>query len=119
MKELVYRSPLGGPRRFAAWLNDLRASSGAYVIRDRKSGRVLYVGESHSGRLAATIKRHFHAWRDSTDRVHFTYGPALVEVAARVTPPPAAIGAQNNLIRRLSPRDNIVGVSEPEPEQPF
>lgn len=112
MKSLVYRSPLGGPRRFAPWLNALGKMSGAYVIRNARTKRTLYVGESHSGRLADTLKRHFWTWNDAPERKHFVYDPSRVEVAVRVTPPTSAIGAQNNLIDRLDPRDNSQGVAE-------
>jgi hypothetical protein len=114
MNPLDYRDPRGEGKRFARWLNDLRNMSGAYVIRSKTGHEVLYIGESHTGRLAATIKRHFHPWRDKTGREHFTCDPARVEVAVRVTPPGAAVGAQNNLIDRLKPRENTVH-SEPPP----
>jgi excinuclease UvrABC nuclease subunit len=107
VKGLNYRPPSDSTGQFFPWLNDLRASSGAYVIRRSDNGEVLYVGESHTGQLARTIKRHFYAWQDTADRKHHTYQKGRVEIAVRVTPPgPAAIGAQNNLIRRLNPRDN-------------
>lgn len=109
-KELRYRSPLGGisPNVFADWLNDLRARSGAYVIRKRVGHEVLYVGESHTGRLAKTIKRHFYRWKDDEERKHFTADPREVEVAVRLTPPNTAVAAQNNLIHRLDPKKNGV-----------
>jgi excinuclease UvrABC nuclease subunit len=103
---LNYRSPIGGKIVFADWLNDLRSSSGAYVIRSRSTKQIFYVGESHTGRLASTIKRHFHAWKDSPERVHYTYSPHHVEVGVRVTPQGSAMGAHDNLIQRLNPRDN-------------
>lgn len=107
MKPLHYRSPVGdAPGTFAQWLRDLRNQSGAYVIRSRLTGEVLYVGESHTGNLAKTITRHFHAWRDEPERPHFTYSRHHVEVGVRVTPPGSAAGAQDNLIQRLHPRDN-------------
>lgn len=112
MKGLNYRSPIGGPRVFAAWVIALANQSGAYVIRSAKTGEVLYVGESHTGRLSATIRRHFHSWADAPDRKHFTYSPHHVEVAVRITPQKSAVGAQNNLIRRLRPRDNTNGYGE-------
>jgi hypothetical protein len=80
--------------------------SGAYVIRSKRTKRALYAGESHSGNLAKTIKRHFWRWTDDPERKHHTYSRFDVEVAVRLTPPNAAIGAQDNLIRRLEPRDN-------------
>lgn len=113
MIPLTYRSVLredkSARRVFASWLNELRNLSGAYVIRSRRTHETLYIGESHSGRLAATIKRHFYAWKDSEERQHFTADPATVEVAVRVTPPAGAVGAQNNLIARLDPRENVQG----------
>ncbi len=110
MKGLIYRSPCDANGEFAAWLNALRNQSGAYIIRSRQglfSGpQCLYVGESHSGNLAKTLKRHFYAWNDDPARKHNTYDRHAVEVAVRLTPPTTAVGAQDNLIRRLEPRDN-------------
>ena len=109
MKSLVYRPPFANGKP-AAWINALGRSSGAYVIRSR-GGRTLYVGESHTGRLAKTLKRHFYRWRGKT--AGNTYDPGSVEVAVRVCPPSAATTAQNNLINRLGPRDNKQGVDAP------
>lgn len=106
MKGLNYRPPSDANGDFADWLNSLRNLSGAYVIRHKTTHRTLYVGESHTGNLAKTLKRHFYAWRDDAERVHNTYDRHAVEVAVRLTPPPTAVGAQDNLIRRLEPRDN-------------
>ena len=106
MRDLNYRPPCDANGDFADWLNALRNQSGAYIIRHRRTRQTLYVGESHTGNLAKTLKRHFYAWRDDAERVHNTYDRHAVEVAIRLTPPPAAVGAQDNLIRRLEPRDN-------------
>lgn len=106
MKGLIYRVPCDANGDFAEWLNELRNQSGAYIIRSRRTRETFYVGECHSGRLAKTIKRHFYPWRDDPERKHNTYDRHAVEVAVRLTPPPAAAGAQDNLIRRLEPRDN-------------
>lgn len=38
------------------------SKSGAYLIRDRKSKKILYVGKSHT-QLQATIYRHFTKWK--------------------------------------------------------
>lgn len=105
---LIYRSVLGGVRQYAEWLVKLGKRSGAYVIRSKRTHEVLYVGESHSGRLAATIRRHFQGWNDRTGRSHYTVAPGAVEVAVRVTPPLAAAGCQNRLILRLQPKYNGV-----------
>lgn len=45
-----------------AWHPELAAArnrSGVYVLRDRTTKRVLYVGESHTNRLYRTLLRHF------------------------------------------------------------
>jgi excinuclease UvrABC nuclease subunit len=108
LKALVYRAPYVGGA-VSSWLAELGAVSGAYVIRS-KAGRVLYVGESHTGRLRKTVLRHFQAWRDSDPALkHWTYSAGAVEVAIRITPPASAVGCQNNLIARLGPRDNVEG----------
>lgn len=106
MKELLFRPVSDESGAFLPWLNALRNCSGAYVIRSWFLERILYVGESHSGNLAKTIKRHFYPWRDDPERRHSVYDRKKVEVAVRLTPPNSATGAQNNLIRELEPRDN-------------
>lgn len=112
MEPLEYRDVLYGPRVFARWLNNLRNQSGAYVIRKKSNHEILYIGESHTGNLSKTIKRHFWKWKDEEGRKHFTCNPSNIEVAVRLTPPPAAVGAQNNLIRRLQPEKNVQGIEE-------
>lgn len=89
-----------------------------YVIRSIASGLILYVGESHTGRLGKTLKRHFHAWSDDWTRRHHTYIRSLCVVAVQVSPPAKAITAQNNLILALTPRDNTNGQEANEPD-PF
>jgi hypothetical protein len=106
MRDLNYKSVCDARGNFLDWLNELRNLSGAYVIRDRATKEILYCGESHTGNLAKTIKRHFWTWRDDPERKHHTYSRFRVEVAVRLTPPNSATGAQDNLIRRLNPRDN-------------
>lgn len=113
MKNLIYKRPTNDAGRFAAWINNLRDFSGAYVIRNRHTKEVLYVGESHTGRMSKTIKRHFHAWNDSTDRQHFTADAGDVEIAVRVTPGKIAISTQDKLIKQLKPKYNTVGSEEP------
>lgn len=112
MRDLTYRPACDERGDFLPWLNELRNRSGAYIIRHRHGRQCLYVGESHTGSLAKTIKRHFYPWRDDAERRHHTYDRHRVEVAVRVTPPPSAVGAQNNLIVRLNPRDNGNGWGE-------
>ncbi len=68
MRNLIYRPPCDTSGEIAEWLNALRNQSGAYVIRSRRSHEILYCGESHTGNLAKTLKRHFYAWKDDPER---------------------------------------------------
>jgi hypothetical protein len=106
MADLIYRSPIGGKFVFADWLLALKNQSGAYIIRSAKTRETLYVGESHTGRLRDTIRRHFNQWNDSPERKHYVYSRHHVEVAFRTTPQNAAVATQDKLIQRLKPRDN-------------
>lgn len=114
-KPIVYRRPLTPQGEYADWLQALRNQSGVYVIRWAATGTILYVGESHTGRLAKTIKRHFYSWRDTAERKHHTYDAARIEVGIRMMPPSAAIGSQNQLILRMEPRDNGLIPAENKP----
>lgn len=91
------------------------AVSGVYAIAERRSRRVLYVGESHSGRLYDTITRHFRSWavdpsRDAQGRRRggTTYNRLQVLVAFVITEADVAQAAQFAEISRLRPRDNQV-----------
>lgn len=110
MKRLTYRDPIDATdgSKYAAWLRELRTASGVYVIRARRGGEVLYVGESHTGQLYKTLTRHFQAWNlpGFSGR---TYARGAVEVAARRCPPGSAIACQDGLVKRLKPRDNVAG----------
>ena len=119
----AYRSPrrASDGDAYAPWVAELEGRSGAYVIRDASTREVLYVGESHSGRLRKTLTRHFSAWGrsktfwegvfadPSTADPGFTYDPRAVVVAVELTEPDDAIARQNVLIQRLRPRDNTIG----------
>lgn len=111
MSRLLYRSPSAGffgdlfGAEWPAWVRDLAGKSGVYVIREA-GGRVLYVGESHTGRLKKTLLRHFQAWSGKTAGV--TYSRGAVEIAVEVTQPGRAVARQNSLICKLQPRDNTV-----------
>ena len=98
-----YRSPIDGGR-YAAWLRRLRGKSGVYVVRESWSGTVLYVGESHTGHLYKTITRHFQSWSGATAGTYYHRDDvvvAVLELAAN-----KARRKQDELIKRLSPRDN-------------
>ena len=95
MKPLTYYPPCDARGEFLEWLHSLRNLSGAYVIRAKSNHRTLYVGESHTGNLSKTIKRHFYPWRDDPERRHNVYDRNAVEIAVRLTPPTTAVGAQD------------------------
>ncbi len=89
---------------------ELGRLSGVYVIESHQTGRVLYVGESHTNQLRKTIMRHFQQWKQ--DYMHkqprATYDRRRVSVRVEVTAPGAAIERQNDLICELEPRDNLL-----------
>jgi hypothetical protein len=102
---LVWRSPLPDEGAgFPAWIRALKGKSGAYSIRDRRTRTVLYVGESHTGRLYQTLTRHLQQWNGFGSGP--SYGRAGVQVAVRVLDRQHAEHEQFTLIARLRPRDN-------------
>ena len=120
---LVYR-PLGDPGDpYPDWVRRLRGKSGVYVIRERAhdgdAPEVVYVGESHAHRLYETLTRHFQTWRRRKGwwKGQFAeghdpglnYDRARVDVAVRETTAAGALDAEAALIRRLRPRDNLLG----------
>jgi Peptidase family M23 len=119
---LVYRPVGDRGDDYPAWVRDLRDKSGVYVIRQRGDDGepvVVYVGESHSGSLYETLTRHFQIWRrwkgfwqGQYGQGHdpgMTYDRGSVEVAVRVLPANRALDEEARLIRRLRPRDNLIG----------
>ncbi len=122
---LVYRPVGERGEPYPDWLRALRGSSGVYVIRDRATREVVYVGESSTGRLYETLTRHFQEWRrwkgfwrGQYAEGHdpgLTYPRASAEVAVRVTAPADALDEEARLIRRLRPRDNVLGRREEVP----
>jgi hypothetical protein len=123
----VYRPVGESGEPYPAWLRRVRGSSGVYIIRER-GGPIVYVGESSTGRLYETLTRHFQQWRRYKGfwRGQYaeghdpgvTYDRASVEVAVRVTSPDDALDEEARLIRRMRPRDNLIGQPELE-EAPF
>lgn len=91
-----------------------RRVSGVYAIVRRGSGRVLYIGESHTGRLYDTITRHFRKWRrpkrtrGAQPRGGVTYNRAVVSFVVEVTTDQDAQAVQFACIQAFSPRDNEV-----------
>ncbi|MCU1279478.1 MAG: hypothetical protein JWM53_3024 [bacterium] len=101
-----WRSPLGGDRRWARWVRDLNGRNGVYLIRPAGGGDVLYIGESHRGRLMKTLTRHLWQWNGRGSGP--TYDPRRVEIAVELFDEPrAAVERQFELIRQLEPLDNV------------
>lgn len=91
------------PAQMAPWVN------GVYGIRNTQTGEMLYVGESHTGRLYETIKRHMGRW---FDRGHprEAYHRDDVEIAWYATEEPLEHEAY--LIQHYQPRDNTKGMEQ-------
>lgn len=88
--------------------------SGVYAIIDLRTRVVLYVGESHTGRLYDTITRHFRRWKRNPKnsqgrrRGGTTYSRFSVLLAMTITDASEAQDRQYEEIQRLNPRDNKV-----------
>ena len=93
-------------QRYPDWIRALDDRKGAYVIRERDTGTIAYVGESHSQRLYSTLTRHFQRWSPKFDTAGPTYDRDQVEVAVVIVPKTHAMHLQNDLICALDPRDN-------------
>ena len=124
---MKYR-PVGSEGAYPAWLRELRGKSGVYLI---KEGRTLvYVGESHTGRLYQTITRHFQGWRrkkswweglfTSGHDPGLTYDRAACSVAVEVMAPSEAVEAECEWIAAHVPRDNLLCAARSKAEDvPF
>jgi hypothetical protein len=125
---LTYRPVGERGEPYPDWVRALVGKSGVYVIReinDAGTPEVVYVGASYTNRLYNTLTRHLQNWRrwnrywqGQYGEGHdpgLTYDRSRVEVAARVTSPSDALDEEARLIRRLKPRDNILGQPEEEP----
>ena len=114
------------------WLRELVDASGVYAIRVPgfiARHVVQYVGESHSGRLAKTIVRHFQTWSrnkgwwsgmfDTGADPGRTYPRGDCEVCFQKCDASRAIALQDEWIAALHPRDNILSTPPEKEEVPF
>ena len=98
--------PVKEGREIAKWVKELKGKSGVYVIRQRGFlGTVLYIGESHTGRLYSTLLRHFQRWTGKT--AGNTFAASNVEVAVVRTPAARAFDLQNAMIADFRPTLNV------------
>ncbi len=106
---------IDGKNQYDQWVRDLKGRSGVYAIYSTKTGKCLYVGESHTGRLYDTLTRHFREWRvdHARDRQGRRFGgtmysAATVEVAVVTCKPSEAAELQDEAILFLEPQDNSI-----------
>lgn len=102
-----------GEGPLAAWLQRFRGKSGVYTVRDIDSGHVLYIGESHSERLARTVIRHFQKWEGPTSGPTFNRSEVRLSVAVTDN----ATEVQDYLIKKWHPELNTY--SQPERPKSF
>lgn len=97
--------PIDSAGEYAEFLAVLRGRhvSGVYVIRE--AGRVLYVGESHTGRLYDTITRHFRKWKP---RYGHAFDRGRVTLQWAETADSEAEAVQFGLVATLRPVLNTV-----------
>jgi hypothetical protein len=88
------------------WLRGLKRKSGVYLIRERESGDLAYIGESHTERLYSTLTRHLQDWAPHWGTASPTYRRGAVDVGVVVVPKSHALYLQDELICALEPRDN-------------
>lgn len=123
---LVYHDIGSDNGPWPAWMTAFKTACGVYVIRDKRSHRVLYVGSSNA-RLYDTVTRHFQQWKRKKNWWKGMHGahhdPGMVyrrshcEVALHITSCSAALDREAELIHKLKPRDNLV--QNPEGDTPF
>lgn len=93
---------------YASWVHDLNGKSGVYVIRGKGFfGGIVYIGESHTGRLKKTLLRHFQRWTGKTKGP--TFARSKIEVAVFKTRKENAVELQNALIAEHRPKLNVAG----------
>lgn len=95
-------------RKYRPWIAALAGKSGVYIIREKGFlGSILYIGESHTGRLKKTLLRHFQHWTGKTKGP--TFARSKVEVAIIPTRKENAQEFQNALISEYRPKLNVEG----------
>ena len=76
--------------------------SGVYIIKDKKTNKILYVGGS-SNNLYRTMYRHFQSWTDKQKRA--TYSKFGTKVKVILCSPQKAHSLEIQLTKKLKPRD--------------
>jgi excinuclease UvrABC nuclease subunit len=109
--------PVKEGRAIAPWVRALKGKSGCYIIREKNgflffAGEVLYIGESHSGRLYSTLLRHFQKWSGKTAGP--TFPVSKFEVAVVRCPAARALDLQNAMIEEYRPKLNTIANPDAE-----
>jgi excinuclease UvrABC nuclease subunit len=109
--------PVKEGHAIAPWVRSLKGKSGCYIIREKNgflffAGEILYIGESHSGRLNTTLLRHFQKWSGKTAGP--TFAVSKVEVAVVRCPAARALDLQNALIAEHRPKLNTIANPDAE-----
>jgi excinuclease UvrABC nuclease subunit len=90
------------------WVRELSGKSGVYIIREKGLwGGIVYIGESHTGRLNTTMLRHFQHWTGKTKGP--TFARTKVEIAVITTRKDKAVKLQDSLIAEHKPALNVAG----------
>ena len=76
--------------------------SGVYIIKDKKTNKILYVGGS-SNNLYRTMYRHFQSWTDKQKRA--TYSKFGTKVRVILGTKNQAYRLERYLTKKLNPRD--------------
>ncbi len=93
-------------RKISPWVRELAGKSGVYIIRAKGFlGSIVYIGESHTGRLNSTLLRHFQHWTGKTSGP--TFARSNVEIAVFKTRKENAVELQNALIEEHRPKLNM------------
>lgn len=105
MPRLTFRTLGRKGEPWPSWVRDLASRSGVYLIKSKRSRRVVYVGESHTGKLYGTLTRHFQRWKGQT--AGHTFNRSGVLVAVLTSGPRAAQRLQSKLIEKHQPDYNL------------
>ena len=97
-------------KAFADWVGGLRGKSGVYAIRWNggwlSDPGVVYVGESHTGRLYETFSRHFQRWDGPQGRTSWPRGECEAFALVLDTDAGGILEKQARLIADLEPSQN-------------
>jgi hypothetical protein len=93
--------------RWPVWVRGLAGESGIYLIRDRETKEMLYVGRGRID-LKGALLRHFHQWGYDRRGVHrrVLFDREAVEVKVYLVPVPWVVVTEADLIALHRPREN-------------